>query len=119
MSLSKNLSMRTPAGKECRYFYGDYYRGRDREECRLLSSASPPLPWSPDLCTTCPVPEILLDNACPTMVLSPLLERPFPFLKRQVQVRAFCTQTKQEGFDPHIGCGQCHRLPPEFTGEGS
>ena len=34
--------MRTPAGKECQYFYGDYYRGRNQEECRLLSDATPP-----------------------------------------------------------------------------
>jgi hypothetical protein len=109
--------MRTPAGKECRYFYGDYYRGRQREECRLLNSASPPLAWTRDLCWTCPVPGILLANACPFMILEPRLERPFPFLKRQVKIRAYCTQTGRSGFDPHIGCGQCHPLPPEFTGE--
>jgi hypothetical protein len=109
--------MRTPAGKECRYFYGDYYRGRQHEECRLLGAADPPLPWSADLCKTCPVPNILLANACPYMVLQPRLERPFPFIKRQVSVRTFCTRTERAGFDPHIGCGECHPLPPVFIGE--
>jgi len=109
--------MQTPAGKECRYFYGDYFRGRNHEECRLLSSTSPPLPWRPDLCYTCPVPEILLANACPFMVLEPHLERPFPFIKQQVSVRTYCTETQRRGFDPHIGCGLCHPLPPAFTGE--
>jgi hypothetical protein len=109
--------MRTPAGKECRYFYGDYYRGREHEECRLLNSATPPLPWKADLCSTCPVPEILLANACPFMIIEPRLERVFPFIKRQVRVKAYCSKTHREGFDPHIGCGECHPLPPEFTGD--
>jgi len=109
--------MRTPAGKECRYFYGDYYRGREHEECRLLGSTTPPLPWSADLCITCPLPEILLANACPYLVLEPRLERSFPFLKRLVRVKSFCSKTQRKGFDPHIGCGECHPLPPEFTGD--
>lgn len=106
--------MRTPAGKECRYFYGDYYRGRKREECRLLEDTSPPLPWRPALCFTCPVPDILLANACEHMVLEPRLTRPFPFLKQQVDVSAHCQKTKRTGFDPHIGCGECHPLPSVF-----
>ncbi len=88
--------MRTPAGKECRYFYGDYFRGRNIEECRLLKDASPPLSWKPGLCSTCPVPEFLLANACPNLVFQPRLGRSFPFLKQEV------------------GCGECHALPPEF-----
>lgn len=104
--------MRTPAGKECRYFYGDYYRGRKKEECRLLEDAS--LVWQPALCSTCPVPEILLANACEHMVLAPRLSRPFPFLRQQVEVNAYCQKTHREGFDPHIGCGECHPLPSVF-----
>jgi hypothetical protein len=107
--------MRTPAGSECRYFYGDYFRGRQHEECRLLASATPPLPWRPELCSTCPVPGILMANACPNLVLEPSLRRPFPFLKQQVQVRPYCTQSKTGGFDPYVGCGECHRLPEIFT----
>jgi len=107
--------MRTPAGKECRYFYGDYYRGRNNEECRLLAEALPPLPWKSDLCFTCPVPEILLANACSYMVLQPQLKRSFPFLKQQVQIRSYCMKTNRSDFDPHIGCGECHPLPPAFV----
>lgn len=109
--------MRTPAGKECRFFYGDYYRGRNYEECRLLASAQPPLPWKPDLCKSCPVPGILRANACKNLVLEPHLGRPFPFTKNQVKVKAYCSKSLREGFDPHIGCGECHPLPPAFTGE--
>ena len=111
--------MRTPVGKECSYFYGNYYRGRSQEECRLLGSISPPIPWSPSLCSDCPVPNILLANACEYLVLEPRIERPFPFIKRQIQVRSYCKKTHHSGFDPHIGCGECHPFPPEFNGDHS
>lgn len=107
--------MRTPAGQECRFFYGDYYRGRQHEECRLLASASPPLAWRPELCFTCPVPGILLANACPNLALQPGLKRTFPFLKEKVYIKPFCVQSKLDGFDPHIGCGECHQLPDIFS----
>ena len=106
--------MRTPAGKECHFFYGDYYRGRDREECRLLGEQSPPLTWKRDLCESCPVPEILLANACTNLVLNPQLARPFPFTRQQVKVKSYCSKTQRGGFDPYVGCGECHSLPPEF-----
>jgi hypothetical protein len=108
--------MRTPAGNECRYFYGDYYRGRSHEECRLLKAASPPITWKPDLCLTCPVPAILLANSCENMILKPSIERPFPFLKRMVTVDTYCKKSNRSGFDPFIGCGECHPLPPEIFG---
>jgi len=107
--------MKTPAGKECIHFYGDYYRGRKHEECRLLALASPPLAWQPDMCASCPVPVILIANACPNLVLEPRLGRPFPFIKQKVQVLASCSQSGMHGFDPHIGCGNCHQLPAVFT----
>ena len=109
--------MQTPFGKECKYFYGDYYRGRSREECRLLDAASPPITWSSDLCADCPVPDIQLANECEHMVLLPRLERPFPFLKRQVRVGTYCDKTRRRNFDPHIGCGECHHLPSVFLGD--
>jgi hypothetical protein len=109
--------MRTPAGKECRYFYGDYYRGREHEECRLLSNAIPPLAWKPSLCSTCPVPEIVQANACPHMNLIPSLTRPFPFVRQQVQIKAYCQKTQKNVNEPQIGCGECHPLPQVFTGE--
>ena len=107
--------MITPAGKECRYFYGDYYRGRSVEECRLLQTAVPEIEWKAEYCNTCPVPEISLANACSHMVLEPRLARSFPFGKYRVKVKPYCTKTLREGFDPHIGCGECHSLPQVFT----
>jgi len=109
--------MRTPAGKECRFFYGNYHRGREIEECRLLQDASPPLAWKAELCSTCPVPEILMNNACEHLILVPSLVRPFPFIKQGVQVKPYCLKNQRSGFDPNIGCGECHPLPPEFGGD--
>lgn len=110
-------AMRTPAGQECKYFYGDYYRGRTREECRLLA-ASPTHPnWTPDLCNTCPVPGIHQDNACEHMVLTGSVQRPFPFIRRQVSIKATCTKCQCAVPEPHVGCGECHSLPPIFTGD--
>jgi len=107
--------MRTPAGTECRYFYGDYFRGRKHEECRLLSQASPPLAWKAAFCATCQVPGILRANACNDLHLTPRLRRTLPFLKQQVEVDAYCERTQRSGFDPHIGCGECHPFPSVFT----
>lgn len=102
--------MRTPAGTECEYFFGDYYRGRNHEECRLLGPA-----WSRELCRTCPVPSIGLANACEFMQLRGEVTRPLTAaFQRRVKVTAFCEKTKRSGFDPHIGCGDCHPLPPLF-----
>jgi hypothetical protein len=102
--------MKTPAGKECKYFYGDYYRGRDHEECRLLGAA-----WTRNLCTTCPVPGIILANACTFMQLKGEINHPLTAaFQKRVRVAAYCEKTRRRGFDPHIGCGECHPLPPVF-----
>lgn len=102
--------MRTPAGTDCKYFYGDYYRGRNQEECRLLGPA-----WRRGLCTSCPVPSITRANACETMRLRAEVTRPLAVLFRQrVSVTAYCEKTDRSGFDPHIGCGECHPVPPAF-----
>jgi hypothetical protein len=110
--------MKTPAGRECRYFYGDYFRGKDREECRLLNSANPPLDWQEKLCYTCPVPGIMRANSCENMRLIPSLVRPFPIIgAKQVYLKAHCIKIKREVIEPQIGCGQCHQLPEVFLQE--
>lgn len=105
--------MRTPAGKECKYFYGDYYRGRNVEECRLLKAAGQR--WTPDLCQTCPVPAIHLANACEFLQLRATVARPLAAIfQRRVQVKAFCDKTKRVVVEPQIGCGECHSIPFDF-----
>ncbi len=109
--------MRTPAGFECSYFFGDYHRGKNHEECRLIGNAPPPNNWTRDLCKNCPVPEIQRANACPDMVLTGVVERRFLGLQKKVTVKAFCQKTNTTVADPHIGCGKCHDLPEIFLGK--
>lgn len=105
--------MRTPAGFECEYFYGDYYRGRTVEECRLLKAAGQE--WHPALCKTCPVPEIKRANACEFLQLRAKVIRPIQaaFMPR-VGLTAFCEKSQKNVKEPQIGCGECHPFPPIF-----
>ena len=98
--------MRTPAGTECRYFYGNYFRGRSTEECRLLMESGQR--WSRDLCKTCPMPGILRANACPHLVLAGRVERRLLGTKRQVVAAAVCSKYLVDVPQPHVGCGHCH-----------
>jgi hypothetical protein len=105
--------MKTPAGIECPYFYGDYYRGRNIEECRLLKAAGQR--WSADLCKTCPVPAIARANACQFLKLRAVTTRPLSAMfQRRVQVTAYCEKVRRDVAEPHIGCGECHALPFKF-----
>ena len=55
--------MITPAGKECRFYYQDYFRGRSEQECRLIK-ANPRSPkLQPKDCATWPVPYMLKANS--------------------------------------------------------
>ena len=107
--------MRTPAGTECQYFYGDYYRGRHDEECRLIGVVKPPNNWTSDLCKSCPVPGILRANACPNMILKGEVRGLILNFMKKVRVTAFCIKSNQAVAEPEIGCSQCHRLPEIFT----
>ncbi len=105
--------MKTPAGRECPHFYGDYYRGRNVEECRLLDAQGQA--WTPDLCKTCPVPNITRANSCQFMKLKVKVGRPISAVfQRRVLVDAFCEKSERDVAEPEIGCGDCHALPFTF-----
>ncbi|WP_299028316.1 hypothetical protein [uncultured Thermanaerothrix sp.] len=106
--------MRTPAGTECPFFYGNYYRGRTQEECRLIGPAAPPDNWTPALCRTCPVPRITQANACEHLVIHARVERHWLGLRKRVHVSAFCQKVRQEVDHPEVGCGECHPIPLSF-----
>jgi len=106
--------MQTPFGFECKFFYGDYFRGRNIEECRLVGHAAPPHNWTVDICKTCPVPGILRANACPYMVLEGKVEGTILGFRRRMKVSAFCEKAQRAVEEPYIGCGICHPLPSEF-----
>jgi hypothetical protein len=107
--------MRTPFGVECPYFYGDYYRGKHLEECRLIGNRTAPNNWKPELCKTCPVPGIKRANACSTLTLSASIKKGAIKVKRQVKVTAFCTRSQMVVDTPEIGCGICHPIDGLFT----
>jgi hypothetical protein len=98
--------MRTPAGRECPYYYQDFHRGRSVMECRLLGAGGG---WKPDLCAKCPVPGIALANTCREMRLRGEVKTGFLGIGRRVVVSAFCLKVDRPVADPHIGCGECHR----------
>ena len=100
--------MRTPAGTECPHYYEDFYRGRSTQECRLIGRNPRSGPWEPNLCSRCPVPDILRANACPHMVLEAQVVRRWFGLVRRVDVYAVCTKYQVEVDDPYVGCGHCH-----------
>ena len=103
--------MITPAGKECRFYYEDYFRGRSTQECRLIGRNPDSDPWEPSLCATCPVPGILEANSSPHLALEGKVVRRFYFQKR-VSVYAVCSRHLVELKDPHVGCPQCRAEVP-------
>ncbi len=98
--------MRTPTGTECPYYYEDFYRGRSVQECRLLAQSVNSLPWEPKVCAICPLPSILRANGCPHMTLRARLVR--RWLRRRVEVAAYCTRHQVAVENPYVGCGHCH-----------
>jgi hypothetical protein len=106
--------MITPAGKECPYYYQDFHRGRDIQECRLIKNTPEGGVYAPDLCHKCSAPGIALANACEHMVLEARVRRGILGLGRGVDVSAFCTRSHQDVKEPQIGCGQCHLDFPTF-----
>jgi hypothetical protein len=103
--------MKTPAGRECPYFYGDYRRGRQHEECRLLDADPDAGQWRAVLCHSCPVPAIAMANACPHLRLRGRVGSRWLGFVQQVEVTAYCHKTDAEVREPEVGCGHCHELP--------
>lgn len=102
--------MRTPAGSECPYYFEDYHRGRERQECRLIAGSPNGGTWAPDLCGKCRVPRIAMANACPNLVLEAKVKSGILGLGRGVEVSSSCVFTAEPVEVPEIGCGHCHEF---------
>lgn len=109
------MAMRTPAGTECPYYYEDFHRGRNRQECRLIASTPGGGTYTPDLCARCRIPRIILANACPNMVLEARVVSGLLGLRRRVEIAASCTRSGGIVQEPEVGCGQCHLGFPAIT----
>ncbi|MCB0129396.1 MAG: hypothetical protein KDD78_01045 [Caldilineaceae bacterium] len=90
----------------CRYFYGDYFRGKNQEECRLIdANPNNSRPWRRKLCDSCPVPALLITSNCRDLALEAEVKR--KFLRDQVEITlAICTKHILELDDPNY-CPQC------------
>jgi hypothetical protein len=99
--------METPAGKECRFYYENFHRGRSEQECRLIQ-ANPRSPrWEPADCARCPVPGILQANSSPDLVLEATVKKGILGLGRKVEVTAFCSRHLIDVEEPMVGCRKC------------
>ena len=107
--------MKTPFGKECKYYYTDYFRGRESEECRLLENNPESENWFPALCQTCPIPDILQANECQHLHLYARVGKTLFGLSKRVEVEGFCDMSFADVKEPRVGCGQCHRVDLEFN----
>jgi hypothetical protein len=95
--------MRTPAGKECRHYYEDFHRGRDKQECRLVKANPASEAWLPADCSKCPVPDILRANADPDMELIVTIKAGFLGFFRRVEVTARDAVDGTPIADPYVG----------------
>ncbi len=99
--------MKTPAGQECRFYYQDFFRGRSEQECRLVKNNPASATWKVKDCTGCPVPDILLANSSPDLVLEATIKKGFMGLNRHVEVHASCSRHLIEVPKPEVGCPKC------------
>jgi hypothetical protein len=98
--------MRTPAGTQCHYYYEDFHRGREQQECRLIRANRRSLPWEPGLCSKCPVPEILRANGSPDMRLELTVKKKLG-LFISMDVEAHCVRHGRRIENPILGCAEC------------
>jgi hypothetical protein len=99
--------MKTPAGKECRFYYQNFHRGRSDQECRLVQNNPRSAEWRPDDCHKCPAPDILRANSSPDLVLEGTVRKGFLGFNRHVQVAAFCSRHLIDVPQPEVGCPKC------------
>ena len=104
--------MRTPFGAECKFYYEDYHRGRDTQECRLALQSGSMGDWSFRLCKLCPLPRIQQANSCEHLALSGQVRKEYLGLVRRMAISAHCSKAQYEVEEPEIGCGQCHADNP-------
>ncbi|MCB0154481.1 MAG: hypothetical protein KDF65_06750 [Anaerolineae bacterium] len=101
--------MKTPAGKECKYYYGDFHRGRNVQACRLIERNRDSQPWQPHLCQSCPVPEILRANRSGMLKLDGKVVKKFFGFKQEIEVEGWCSECFTVVPDPKRGCPICAR----------
>lgn len=100
--------MRTPSGKLCKYYYADFHRGRNVQECRSVKQNADSLRWQPSDCHKCPVPEILNANASSALELKVTISSRLLGILRNIEVVASCNKHQCIVPNPYIGCEPCN-----------
>ncbi len=103
--------MRTPAGRQCDFYYEDFHRGRNVQECRVPKGERS-APWKAEYCTKCPVPDILRANASPDLELELTIKPTLLGFGRKMQIDAWCKKHELPIEDPYFGCKLCHAERP-------
>jgi len=101
--------MRTPSGKLCKYYYADFHRGRNVQECRSVKQNPDSLRWQASDCNKCSVPEILNANASPDLDLKVTISNRLLGIVRHVEVVASCTKHQRVVGNPYVGCELCNQ----------
>jgi hypothetical protein len=106
--------MRTPDGQDCGFYYEDFHRGRNVQECRATKHEKS-APWTPKDCARCPVPKILLANSSLHLALSLRISRGVLGMGQKVEASAFCEKHNQPIENPYIGCTACNAERPGLS----
>lgn len=94
-------------------YYADFNRGRHVQRCDLVDHNPASARWQPGDCAKCPVPEILLANASPSLRLTLTIHSGIVLgIGRRLEVTAWCTKHNIPIADPFVGCEQCNAERP-------
>jgi hypothetical protein len=105
--------MVNPSGAECAFYYEDFQRGSDRQECRAAKNPRSAV-WQPSDCKNCPVPAILAANGSPYLELSIFINPRKLIIGRRVTAEAWCSLHGPIDGDPHVGCPECNAVADDL-----
>jgi hypothetical protein len=97
------ISLRTPGGRECPYYYEDFNRGAEIQRCRVARSSRSDR-WRPRQCDRCPVPAI--EAASGGLDLTLTVHGRLLGLGERFTVDAWCDAHGPVD-DPFVGCLGC------------
>ena len=113
--------MQTPYSAECRFYYEDFNRGRDTQECRLAIRSGTEKNWAAVVCKNCLAPRIQRANSCEHLLLEGRINKGFLGLNKRMEITTWCKKMECDVTEPEIGCGHCHADNPllqQLFGEG-
>jgi hypothetical protein len=110
---SREVDVITPGGAECAFYYEDFRRGANLQECRAATDPRS-ADWQPSDCSRCLVPEILAANGSPYLEMRLNIHSGMLGFGRRIDVEAWCSQHGPIGGDPRTGCPTCNAEADEL-----